>query len=104
MAVNHGTSTLQFATDLSFLTDGVSLNCQWVIGARPFRGETFGSPSGGGGHAGKHNTVDDFSEWKRSRVNGVVDFSGGGTDADSFLEMRWVSTIRISLFKLPVYY
>ena len=33
--------------------------------------------------------MDDFSKWKRSRVDGVVDLSGGGTDAGSFLEMRW---------------
>jgi hypothetical protein len=44
MAVNDGTSTLQFATDFSFLADGVSLNR--VI--RFFRGERFGSPGGGG--------------------------------------------------------
>ena len=48
MAVNDGTSALlQFATDFSFLTDGVSLNCHWVI--RVFRGEIFSSPGGGGG-------------------------------------------------------
>ena len=42
--VNDGTSTLQLATDFSFLADGVSLN--WVI--RVFRGEKLGSPGGGG--------------------------------------------------------
>jgi len=44
MAVNDGISTLQFATEFSFLADGVSLN--WVI--RVFRGEKSGSPGGGG--------------------------------------------------------
>ena len=81
--VNDSTSALEFATSFSFLADGVSLNRV----TRVSRGEKMGSPGGGGYNAGKH--VDEFSEWKRPLVDGVVDFSGGeGTDAGSFQEMR----------------
>jgi hypothetical protein len=45
-----------------------------------------GSLGGGGYNAGKH--VDDFSDWKRSPVDGVIDLSGEGTNVGSFLEMR----------------